>query len=300
MAVWAGGTVATEAEGGKTKAVVPTPYVYRTVGKTKLRLWVFSPPAARRMRPSAKARPVIVFFFGGGFVKGRPNSEFPRCEHFARRGVVAVAADYRVQSRDGSTPPDSIADGRAAVRYLRAHAGRLGIDPNRIAAAGSSAGAVTAACLGCIGADEADRAAGGVSSRPNAMVLFSAQYAYAPIAGKEYRRPERLALYRKRWGSQDMPRISAYHHLDANAPPALLLHGEADAICPVAAARLFAEKMKRLGRPCRLVTYPGGPHGFHRRGPAAGRPSALQEADRFLVGLAYLPSLPTAATAPAR
>jgi len=106
----------------------PAQHLYKTVGNHKLVLKVYTPIDGA----AGNARPAIVFFFGGGFVGGN----------------LAHAAEYRVKTRPGSTPVDSCVDGRSAVRRVRAHAGDLGIDPNRIAAGGGSAGGTVAAMAG--------------------------------------------------------------------------------------------------------------------------------------------------------
>ena len=64
--------------------------------------------------------------------------------------MVAMTADYRVASRHGTQARHCVADGKSAVRWIRQHAGRLGVDPHRVAAGGGSAGGHGAACTGVI------------------------------------------------------------------------------------------------------------------------------------------------------
>src|SRR6516165_7192747 len=68
---------------------------YKTVGDTKLNLWVYYPPGHK---PSDK-RAAIVFFFGGGWTGGSPQQFEQHCKHLAACGMVAITADYRVASR---------------------------------------------------------------------------------------------------------------------------------------------------------------------------------------------------------
>ena len=75
----------------------------------------------------------IVFFFGGGWVGGTPKQFFPHCTYLASRGMVAISAEYRVKDRHGVTPLECVLDGKSAVRWVRAHASELGIDPTLIA-----------------------------------------------------------------------------------------------------------------------------------------------------------------------
>jgi acetyl esterase/lipase len=156
-------------------------------------------------------------------------------------------------------------------------------------ASGGSAGAVVALCAGVMeppaSRDEPDG-----NSRPDALVLFNPAVTYMPIDGREYRSEQRLTLYRQRWGRSDLPEISAYQQVDRNAPPTIILHGEEDAICPIATIRLFADKMTRCGVRCDLVVYPGQGHGFFNasRDRGAYFLKTMREVDRFLVSLGYL------------
>jgi dienelactone hydrolase len=128
---------------------------------TKLLLDVHQPAADR-----LAARPVIVLIHGGGFKSGSKSSLADVAAQWARRGYVVFNIDYRLDpgnecqaSQDGRIPPADVAteaarcqraieaaqfDASAAIRWVRGHAATYRIDPTRIAAMGSSAGAVTA------------------------------------------------------------------------------------------------------------------------------------------------------------
>src|SRR6185503_3489625 len=118
----------------------------------------------------------------------------------AARGMVAVTADYRVGSRHQAKIVDCIRDAKSAVRYLRANAARLGIDPGRIAAGGGSAGGHLAAATGVIAALDEPAGNPAISSRPDALVLFNPALvlAAAPGAGAS---PEFLAMVADRLGA---------------------------------------------------------------------------------------------------
>ena len=107
---------------------------YRKVGDTELKVWIFNPSTK-----SDKPLPAIVFFFGGGWSAGTPTQFEPQSRHLAARGMIAIVADYRVKSRQDAKPTDCVSDAKACVRWVRANAARLGIDPERIAAGGGSA-----------------------------------------------------------------------------------------------------------------------------------------------------------------
>jgi len=61
-------------------------------------------------------RPAIVFFFGGGWTTGSPDQFDPHCKRLSELGFVAMAAEYRIQSKHQSTPFDSFEDAKAAIR----------------------------------------------------------------------------------------------------------------------------------------------------------------------------------------
>src|SRR5439155_355871 len=69
---------------------------YKTVGDTKLNLYVYYPPGHK----ASDKRAAIVFFFGGGWTGGSPGQFEQHCKHLASRGMVAMTADYRVASRN--------------------------------------------------------------------------------------------------------------------------------------------------------------------------------------------------------
>ena len=95
--------------------------------------------------PSVDRRPAVVFFFGGGWNGGSVHQFEKHATYLAQRGIVAFLADYRVKNRQGVTPDDCVRDGKSAVRWIRVNASRLGVDPEKIAAGGGSAGGHVAA-----------------------------------------------------------------------------------------------------------------------------------------------------------
>jgi len=109
---------------------------YKTIDEITLNLHIFNPAAHE---PTDK-RPGIVFFFGGGSNNGSPSQFYPHCQYLASRGLVAMSAEYRVKSRNGTTPRECVKDANSAIRWIRQHAQELGIDPHRVVAGCGSAG----------------------------------------------------------------------------------------------------------------------------------------------------------------
>ncbi len=265
--------------------------IYKTIGEVELRIFIFNPPNHQ----ATDRRPAIVFFFGGGWAGGHARQFAPQCAYLAGRGMVAMTAEYRVRSRHGTTPFECVKDGKSAVRWVRTSAARLGVDPNRIAAGGGSAGGHVAACTGVIDGLEEDGEDRTASSRPNAMVLFNPALLLGSIDGELDLPAERLEKLKDRFGKNSPTELSPYHALGAGAPPTIIFHGEADTTVPIESARAYAAKARPLGVRCELNAYPGAAHGFFNHGPGDNSAfiNTMKAADRFLVSLGYLAGEPT-------
>ena len=243
-----------------------------------LQLRLFTPDPEKFRSPIG----AIVFFFGGGWVGGKPGQFDPQAVQLAQRGILAACAEYRVFSRHGVSPDDCVRDAKSAVRWIRAHAQELGVDPTRIAAGGGSSGGHLAACTAMVKGyeDEPEE----VSSRPDALVLFNpALYIDAPP--EEPGSAGRL----EKFGTHARA-LCPYHHVRPGLPPAIIFHGTADERVSFASADLFARSMQEAGNRCQLVEYPGAGHGFFNagRGDGSAFRDTLAKAEQFLTSLRYL------------
>jgi acetyl esterase/lipase len=253
---------------------------YRKIGETELKVWIFN-PATKADKPL----PCAVFFFGGGWSSGTPTQFEPQSRHLASRGMIAIVADYRVKSRQNALPADCVSDAKACVRWVRANAPRLGVDPTRIAVGGGSAGGHLAAAVATVpGLDSAkdDKA---VSCRPDALVLYNPGTVMAPFPGLELK-GFGAGLNKAKFGCEPTE-ISPIHHVKKGLPPTIIFHGKADTTVPYATVEKFTEVMKAAGNRCELVGFDGQPHGFFNK---AKYPETLEATDAFLVSLGYLPA----------
>lgn len=266
--------------------------VYREVDGVKLNAYVFTPPGHR----ASDRRPAVLFFFGGGWKGGSSGQFLPQSLYLAQRGMVAIPCDYRVLSRHGVTPQDCLRDAKAAIRWARANAVRLGIDPDRIVAGGGSAGGHLAAAIALVPGFE-DGAHPEVSSMPNALALFNPAVVLSPVEGHAgLLSDEKFADIRARTDGRPQE-ISPYHFIRNGLPPSILFHGTKDEAVPFPTAELFAKGMIAAGNRCELKAYEGQPHGFFNPGRGQGPPReeasrcfhrTIRELDEFFVSLGYL------------
>ena len=246
---------------------------YKTIDGVELDLHVYIPEDYSQ----SDNRSAIIFFFGGGWNNGSPGQHYGQCAYLADRGMVAMSAEYRVKSRNQSTPVECVKDGKSAIRWVRAHASELGIDPTRIAAGGASAGGHVAAAAGTVQGMEESGEDLSVSSRPDALVLFNPVFDNGP-GGFGH---GRVKAY---WED-----ISPLHNISLNAPPTVVFLGTKDQYISVDSARDYKVRMKEAGRRCDLHLYEGLEHGFFNPDRKNGYfKKTLEVVDSFLTSLKYL------------
>jgi acetyl esterase/lipase len=256
-------------------------HVYAKRAEGELTLHCFMPADWK----ATDKRPVIVFFFGGGWKNGAYTQFVPQAEYFAGRGIVAISADYRILNKHKTTPDKAIEDAKTAIRWVRANAGKLGIDPDKVIAGGGSAGGHLAAATALVEKFE-DKDDPKASCKPNALVLFNPflNGKGRTIAGSD--------------GANIAEAMSPTLFLKKDAPPCILFYGTGDAMLDM--GKEYAAKCKELGVTAELYTAADQPHGFFNREPWIHQ--TTRKADEFLAALGYLkgdPTLKPPANAPA-
>ncbi|MEO7503724.1 MAG: alpha/beta hydrolase [Sphingomicrobium sp.] len=214
---------------------------YGPLARQRLDVWV---PAKR----PAGAMPVILFFYGGGWVSGdRADYGFVG-RAFAARGFVTIVADYRLVPQVRF--PAFLQDGALAIKWARDHVAHYGGDPKRIALSGHSAGAYEAAMLALdrhyladVGVDPGIVRAAALLATPADFYPFTEQRGRDALGA--WPRPE-----------ETQPITFAR----ADAPPMLLMHGTADTVVRPYNSQRLAAKLKALGAPVELKLYPGKSH----------------------------------------
>jgi acetyl esterase/lipase len=230
--------------------------------------------------------PVVVFLHGGGWRLGSRRVAGPAYagdEPFAevaRAGVAVASLDYRLSGE--AIWPAQLHDAKAAVRFLRARAGELGVDPVRIAAWGESAGGHLAELLGLTADDpELEGAVGatGPSSAVSAVVAWYAPSDVAAVAadqGIDPMAPDSREAQLLGAPPPCVPRLAAQaspvSHVSAAAPPFLLLHGGADRFVGCGQSERLHAALAAAGADAELHTYDGADHMW------LGAPDAARDA----------------------
>lgn len=197
---------------------------------------------------TAERRAAVVWVHGGYFKRGSKEDYQDVIQQFARAGYVTVAINYRLNPTIPESPADVVAEGRldeyidtvrdaqhdaqAAIRWVRANASRLRVDPELVAVAGHSAGGLTANMVAFNDEDPGTSGNPGHSSRPAAAVA---------MAG----------------GSLPIKMTD----IDPNEPPFLVVHGLADQVVPYVAAPPSCLATIALLNVCEQVLDPDQGHG---------------------------------------
>ncbi len=254
--------------------------IYKKVDNRELKLLVEKPAGWK----ASDKNPCMVYFFGGSWVGGTAEQFHKQSSYFATRGMVGLRVEYRVIPKGDKGPPVMCcADAKSAMRYVRSHATDLGIDPDRIAAAGGSAGGHLAAFTSMVEGLDDPKDDLKVSCKPNALVLFNPVFNNGP----------------GEWGNERVGgryrSFSPAHNIAKGAPPTIVFLGEKDHLIPVKVATDFEEKMKKVGSRCDTHLYPDAGHGFFNKAPHYQQ--TLMEADKFLGSIGWLKGEPKIAPA---
>jgi acetyl esterase/lipase len=199
-------------------------------------------------RGDPRRGPSVVLIHGGGFVIGSRRMKPMRflTTRLVAAGIAVCCADYRLIFRGGRIE-ESLDDVRDAIAFWRRRLQDHGLDGEGVSLVGLSAGATLALLVA--------PTVGPVRAIGSCFGLYEADHLSGPLASVLPR-----LLFRSRdraaWASRS-PRGAAQPEA-----PTLLIHGADDGLVPVEQAHRLAAHRESLGRPTRLLVYPGAPHGF--------------------------------------
>jgi acetyl esterase/lipase len=265
---------------------------------------------------STQPLPLVIYLHGGGWQNGHTRhsgafEDWPGVlASIAARGYVVASVEYRLS---GEAPfPAAVQDVKAAIRWLRTHAGQYGIDKSRAVVWGGSAGGQLAALLGAssgAAALEPPSSAANQRPEPGAAMAKPASQAQSPanpesdcVQGvitwygifdfSDLLQPaaegarSRDAEYRYlgcaagKCSTATVAAAGAITSVDAKDPPVLMIHGVNDHTVPIAQSRSYLAALRAKGVKGELVEIPGVDHSFIGQTPAATREASLRALDR--------------------
>lgn len=224
-----------------------------TVDGRELRYDIFTPPGAPRNAPG------VLLVHGGGWSQGEPAQLRGYGIFLGRLGYVCVSAAYRLSGE--AKWPAQIHDVKAALRWMRANAGSLGVDPTRIAVHGNSAGAHLALMLAAtpnVPEFEGTGAHQGVDTSVRACIAI-----YPPVELAMRSLSDAIGqLMGPAAAPADYQAASPVTYAHSDFPPTMLIHGTKDELVPWRASLQMYEALDRAGAQAELHLYSGLPHAF--------------------------------------
>jgi len=202
--------------------------------------------------------PGLVFVHGGGWSEGdkAPLPVVP-----TEAGILVVSINYRMYP--ACRFPAMIEDVKCAIRYLRSHAASFNLDLRRIALAGHSAGGHLAALAGLAGKD-AGWDGGAYVDQSSAVQAVVPMSGPTDLSGQF---PSEVQdLIANVFGVEQLVSASPVHYAHPDAPPFLIVHGDADPVVPVEQAHRLYAALQRGGAPVEKLILHNGGHGFESLG----------------------------------
>jgi acetyl esterase/lipase len=227
----------------------------------------------------------IVFIAGSGWHAPLPYSAQPLKDSgqvqpymkaLVGAGYTVFAIDHRAAPRFHY--PAAVEDAQRAVRFVRYHAPRYGIDPDRIGAAGGSSGGHLVSMLGVLDGKRDTQDADPINRLSAKVLCVVARAAPSDLVGLQSTGTgATVSSFLDTASARD---ASPVNYVSADDPPILLMHGDKDATVPFAQSELMQAALEKAGVPVKLLRVPGGAHGPNFPG-ATNAPDYLGEMVRW-------------------
>lgn len=260
--LWFRDPLLTSTTAGREDRTILRDRAYRMTASGAMKLDVYLPPKRPVQAGSSGLLPGVLAIHGGSWIGGSKSEYGPQLARLTRHGYVVFAADYQLARPGKPSWPGALEDLREAIRWIRRHADKFLVDPNRLVVFGSGSGAHLALLLGTF---PPDHEPGGISSRAQAVVSMYGPADLADLVTVRHlsNDPARQLL------GQDPPHwlararaASPLEHVSRDDSPTLLVHGTADRWVPLEQSQRMAESLSQAGVLNRLIVVPGARHGF--------------------------------------
>ena len=267
-------------------------FVFKKTPQRDLKLLVDYPADWK----ASDGRPAIIFWHGGGFTQGNAGQFYYQANYFAQRGAVCFRPEYRLRDTDDTLPVSSVEDGISALRWIKEHANEFGIDPDKVAVGGGSAGGCMAAAvatvdaekfaeLGFVGKDD-DQA---IDTSVSAAILYNPFLDFFEPTHPRQIEEECLFLGKDPEDYREaLHAISAIEHVAKDSPPNIILLGTKDAFY-VSDLRWIVE-CREIGATCRDFVYEGEVHSWYNNSPHLEY--TTRNVNEFLVDIGFLDRQP--------
>lgn len=217
--------------------------------------------------PKQQPRPCILWICGGAFVQMNIGVHLPYLMELAKAGFVVASVEYRTSNQ--ARFPAPLEDVKSAIRYLKAHAARYGIDPKRLGVMGESAGGYLAAMAALTG-DLPEFSQGDYLGHSDAVQAVCTWYLPSALGAMVDQVPEHLrssspeALLLGVDPAKDpqlAQKASPLTYVTKDAPPFLLIHGTQDHTVPVWHSEKMYEALSQCGADVTFLKLEGADHG---------------------------------------
>lgn len=227
-----------------------------------------------------KAAPCIVVIHGGAWRGGNKGQHAPHIKRFAELGYVSASLQYRLCPKH--VFPAQVEDVKCAVRFLRANADKLGLDPNRIGAMGVSAGAHLAMMLNTVDEESDLEGSGGNEKQPSKVQCAVSIVGPTELWADDIPAISKPLLKDFIGGTpEEKPdltkKASPITHLSKDDGPILMIHGTKDELVPQSQVYKMVDAMGVIGVKGRAEVLPGLGHGLN----AIEIQRALRQTEQF-------------------
>jgi acetyl esterase/lipase len=219
--------------------------VFGKGGDIDLKLDIFRPPKGKEKRMAT------IHFHGGGFAGGSKDAIRDRIRPYAALGYVAIAAQYRLSGQAGF--PALVHDAKAAIRWVRASAKTLEIEPERIGVVGYSAGGYHALFTAGTGDRPEWEGSGGNAGVSSKVAVCLAYYPATDIPA---------SMMGPGSSAEDRRAASSRSHIATGFPPTTIFHGFKDTTIPIDSSLQLVQQLRDANVPVEFHGFEGVPHAF--------------------------------------